>query len=173
MKAQIKPRPYLENRTHLHTVIPLSVPFVILVDPSDVCNFQCKFCPTGDRQLMKATPGRNYGFMDFDLYKKIVDDICGFESPIKILRLYKDGEPLLHPRFTEMVRYAKEKKCAERIDTTTNASRLSPELNVKIVKAGLDRINISIYGMNDGQFRDFSKAKDQRDCSPLSFSFSE
>lgn len=157
MKARIKPRIDLENRTKLETVIPLNVPFIIFVDPSDVCDFQCKFCPTADRALMKNTPGRNYGLMDFELYKKIVDDICEFERPIKVLRLYKDGEPLLHPRFAEMVRYAKEKKCAERIDTTTNASRLSPQKNVEIIEAGLDRINVSIYGVTREQYLEFSK----------------
>lgn len=159
MKAKIKPRIDLENRTDLETVIPLSVPFIINVDPTDVCNFRCKFCPTADRALMRTTPGRNFGLMDFALYQKIIDDICQFERPIKVLRLYKDGEPLLHPKFPEMVRYAKDKKSSERIDTTTNASRLSPELNLKLADAGLDRINISIYGMNEAQYKDFSKAK--------------
>ena len=86
MQAEIKPRIDLKNRTRLETVIPLSVPFIINVDPADVCNFQCKFCPTGDRKLIRNTPGRNHGLMDFDLYKKIIDDIGEFEKPIKVLR---------------------------------------------------------------------------------------
>ncbi len=159
MKAKIKPRIDLENRTKLETVIPLSVPFIINVDPSDMCNFQCKFCPTGDRKLMKNTPGRNHGIIDFELYKKIVDDICEFEKHIKVLRLYKDGEPLLHPKFVEMIRYAREKKCAERIDTTTNASLLTQQKNLEIIEAGLDRINISIEGINSEQYKEFSDYK--------------
>ena len=111
MKAIIKPRIDLDNRTKLDKVIPLSTPFIINVDPSDKCNFQCKFCPTGDRVLMRNTPGRNFGTMSLDLFKKIVDDICDFEQPIKVLRLYKDGEPLLNKNFGEMIRYAKLKKC--------------------------------------------------------------
>jgi radical SAM protein with 4Fe4S-binding SPASM domain len=158
MKAKIKPRIDLENRTKLETVIPLSVPFVIFVDPSDVCNFRCKFCPTSDTDLMRRV-GRSLKVMDFELYKKIIDDICEFEKPIKVLRLYKDGEPLLNPRFAEMVRYAKDKKCAEKIDTTINASLLNPKKNLEIIKAGLDRINISIEGINAQQYLDFSNYK--------------
>jgi MoaA/NifB/PqqE/SkfB family radical SAM enzyme len=157
MKAQIKPRIDLKNRTKLETVIPLGVPFIINVDPSDVCNFQCRFCPTGDRALMKKTSGRNHGVMDFGLYKKIIDDICTFEKPIKVLRLYKDGEPLLNPRMAEMIGYARRKKCCERIDTTTNAALLNPRKNIEIIDAGLDRINISIEGVNAAQYRDFSR----------------
>lgn len=158
MKAKIKPRIVLENRTKLETVIPLSVPFAINVDPSDICNFQCKFCPTADRKLIKTISGRNH-MMDFELYKKIIDDICEFEEPIKVLRLYKDGEPLLNPKFPEMVRYAKEKKCAKTIDTTTNASLLTPEKSLAIIEAGIDRINISIEGVNNEQYSEFSKYK--------------
>lgn len=139
-------------------VIPLSVPFVIFVDPSDLCNFTCKFCPSGDIELMKKV-GRSRKIMDFELYKKIIDDIREFEKPIKTLRLYKDGEPLLNPRFADMVRYAKEKKCAERIDTTTNASLLTPERNLEIINAGLDRINISIVGVSANQYLKFCNYK--------------
>jgi MoaA/NifB/PqqE/SkfB family radical SAM enzyme len=159
VKAEIKPRIDLINRTKLETVIPLSVPFIINADPSDSCNFQCKFCPTGDRKLMKSTPGRSHGVMDFNLYKKIIDDICEFEKPIKVLRLYKDGEPLLNPRLAEMIKYAKENKCSERIDTTTNASLLNATKNIEIIDAGLDRINISIEGINAAQYLDFSRYK--------------
>jgi len=155
MKAKIKPRITSENRTRLETVIPLNVPFVIFVDPSDLCNFRCKFCPSSDLELMKRV-GRPRKTMDFELYKKIINDICEFEKPIKVLRLYKDGEPLLNPRFAEMVKYAKEKKCAEKIDTTTNASLLNPKRNLEIIEAGLDRINISIEGVNEKQYFDFS-----------------
>lgn len=158
MKSKIKPRIDLENRTKLETVIPLSVPFVIFVDPSDLCNFRCKFCPTGDTELMKKV-GRSLKVMDFELYQKIIDDICEFEKPIKVLRLYKDGEPLLNPRFAEMIRYAKEKKCSERIDTTTNASLLNPKINLEIIEAGLDRINVSIEGVNEKQYLEFSNYK--------------
>lgn len=159
MKAQIKPRIDLLNRTKLETVIPLDVPFIINVDPADTCNFQCKFCPTGDRVLMKRTVGRNYGAMDFGLYKKIVDNICEFDKPIKVLRLYKDGEPFINRRMVDMISYAKDKGCAERIDTTTNAALLNPKINMEIIDAGIDRINISIEGVNAQQYKEFSKSK--------------
>lgn len=159
MKAQFKPRIFSGERPKLEEHIPLDVPFIINVDPADICNLQCVFCPTGDRNLMRKTDGRYFGLLDFSLFQKIVNDICEFERPLKVLRLYKDGEPLLHPQFPEMVRYAKEKGCADIVDTTTNASRLSPELGEKIIEAGLDSVNISVYGMNSEQYQNFSKAR--------------
>ncbi|MCT7509566.1 radical SAM protein [Aliarcobacter cryaerophilus] len=156
MKAEIKPRIELENRTKLETVIPLSTPFVIFVDPADSCNFKCSFCPTGDTELMKKV-GRPFKVMNFELYKKIINDICEFDKPIKVLRLYKDGEPLLNKKLPEMIKYAKDKGCAQKIDTTTNASLLTHETSLKLIEAGLDRINISIEGVNKEQYKSFSK----------------
>jgi MoaA/NifB/PqqE/SkfB family radical SAM enzyme len=106
---------------------------------------------------MKNTVGRNHGLMEFELYKKIIDDICEFEEKVKVIRLYKDGEPLLNPHFADMIKYAKQSGCCERVDTTTNASLLTHDLSDKIIAAGLDRINISIEGVNEQQYLDFSK----------------
>lgn len=158
MKAKIKPRIELENRTKLEEVIPIESPYLVFLDPSDICNFQCKFCPTGDRDLIKKV-GRRPQLMDFDLYKKIIDDLCEFEKPIKVLRLYKDGEPLLHPRFADMVRYAKERNCALQVDTTTNASLLNPEKNLELIDAGLDKVFISVEGLSEGAYKDFAGYK--------------
>jgi len=153
---KIKPRIDLENRTKLQTVLPLSTPFIINIDPSDTCNFQCKFCPTGDRELMKNTVGRNKGSIDFNLYKKIIKDIKEFDKPIKVIRLYKDGEPFMNSKIVDMISYAKDSGCCERIDTTTNGTFLNPLINKAIIKAGLTRINISIEGINSKQYKDFS-----------------
>lgn len=159
MKAQLKPRIDLHDRHELKDMIPLRTPYVIHIDPSDICNFHCKFCPSGDRKLMKDTSGRGHGIMDLELYKKLIDGICEFEDKVKIIRLYKEGEPLMNPQFAEMVRYAKTSGCCERVDTTTNASLLTPELSLSIIDAGLDRINISVEGMNAEQYADFSGYK--------------
>lgn len=155
MKAEIKPRIQLENREPLADNIPMETPWVVFVDPSDACNFRCRFCPTGDRVLMKRV-GRPLRVMGFELYKHVIDSICAFDRPIKVLRLYKDGEPLVNKDFARMVRYGKESGCCERVDTTTNASLLSPARNLRIIDAGLDRINISIEGVNAEQYKDFS-----------------
>ena len=156
MKAEWKPRIDLKNRTKLETVIPLSTPFIIFIDPCDKCNFQCKFCPTGNRELMKNTPGRDHGIMEWNLYKKLIDDLDEFNSPVKVIRLYKDGEPLINPRFADMVKYAKISAKCLRVDTTTNASLLTKKIADDIIDAELDRINISIEGVSSEKYREFS-----------------
>lgn len=158
MKAQIKPRINREGRTRLEEVIPLSTPFVLFVDPSSACNFRCKFCPNGNTALIRET-GRWQGPMDFALYRKIVDDLKEFDEPLKVLRLYKDGEPFLNKRFADMVRYARENGVTRSIDTTTNGSLLDLENIKPVLDAGIDRINISVDGLSSEKFVEFAGAK--------------
>ena len=158
MKAKYEPRIDLNNRTRLETVIPKDTPFVVFVDPSDACNFKCRFCPTSDRNLMKEV-GRPWKQMSYELFTKIANDMAGFPNKVKVLRLYKDGEPLLNKRLADMVKYAKDVGAAERIDTTTNASLLTKVRGKALVDAGLDRINISIYGTTNDHYTNFSGVK--------------
>ncbi|MCP9775682.1 radical SAM/SPASM domain-containing protein [Cyanobium sp. WAJ14-Wanaka] len=150
-----KPRIDLKNRTKLETVLPLSTPFVIFIDPSDACNFKCSFCPTGDSELMKEV-GRPLKQLDWELYVKIIDDLHCFDEKVKVIRLYKDGEPLLNKKLANMVKYAKNSGYCDRVDTTTNASLLTADVGIELAEAGLDRINISIEGMNEEQYMKFS-----------------
>jgi len=158
MKAEYAPRIDLKNRTALETVIPLDTPLVLFLDPSDACNFKCKFCPTSDRSLMKQV-GRPWRTMKMDVFEKIVSDMKSFSKPIEVFRLYKDGEPLLNKNFANMIKIAKQEGVCNRVDTTTNASLLTPEKGEQLVEAGLDRINISIEGISDEQYKNFSDVK--------------
>ena len=58
MKAKAIPRIDLHNRIELKNALPLRTPYVIYIDPCDTCNFRCKFCPSGNPELMKKTRGR-------------------------------------------------------------------------------------------------------------------
>jgi radical SAM protein with 4Fe4S-binding SPASM domain len=156
MKAQIKPRINLEGRTPLQDVIPLATPFVLFIDPASSCNFQCTFCPTGDRELIKGT-GRYQGVMDFDLFRKIIDELALFPESLKVLRLYKDGEPLLNKNLAKMVAYAKQSGRIPYIDTTTNGTLIEPDRVGPLIEAGLDKINISVDGMTPEQYLRFTK----------------
>nr|VFK23337.1 MAG: radical SAM additional 4Fe4S-binding SPASM domain-containing protein [Candidatus Kentron sp. MB]VFK28470.1 MAG: radical SAM additional 4Fe4S-binding SPASM domain-containing protein [Candidatus Kentron sp. MB]VFK74265.1 MAG: radical SAM additional 4Fe4S-binding SPASM domain-containing protein [Candidatus Kentron sp. MB] len=155
MKAKIKPRINLEDRTPLQEVIPLATPFVVFIDPASACNFLCPFCPTGHRDMIAET-SRYQGVMKLPLFRKVIDDLVEFDLPIKVLRMYKDGEPLLNKNLAEMIAYAKNSAQVEYIDTTTNGSLMTPERMGPVLEAGLDKINISVDGMNREQYRKFT-----------------
>ncbi len=157
MKAKIGTR-YHKNRTELQTVIPLKTPFILYLDPSSACNLCCSFCPCGGahKDLWTEEKKNSVCVMDFDLYKKIIDDCQGFPDKIRVLRLYKEGEPLVNKRLPEMIEYARKSGQFETIDFTTNGTLLNPEVNRKLVEAGLSRINISVEALDAKGYKDIS-----------------
>ena len=158
MRAKRIPRIDIQDRDELRAVLPLRTPMIIYIDPCDTCNFRCKFCPTGNLELMKKTKGRLHGPMELSIFRGLIDSLAEFDDPIRTVRLYKEGEPLVNPRFADMVAYAKASPHVKRVDTTTNAALLTPERSRAILDAGLDRLNISVEGMDAAQYLDFSGA---------------
>jgi len=147
-----------QNRQHLQDVLPLITPFVVYIDPTNVCNFRCKFCPTGDPSLLEQV-GRTHASMSLDHFKKTIDDLREFPDRLKLLNLYKDGEPLVNKHFPAMVKYAREARIAERIWTKTNGSLLGPEINSQLVDAGLDMICISVEGVSSEAYQKIAGLK--------------
>ncbi len=140
-----------QKRENLVEVIPLPMPYVVYIEPTNACNFKCAFCPTGDPDLLRKV-GRKTATMDLPLFKKVIDEIKASGEKIRLLSLYKDGEPLLNPHFTDMVSYARDSGITSRIWTKTNGALLNPELNRKIVDSGLTWIGISVEAINEQKY---------------------
>jgi len=130
-------------RLPLHKVIPLSTPLALFIDTGNGCNLKCSFCPTGDKDLLRKV-GRQVKVMSIELFRKIIDDLRSFENKIKIINLYKDGEPLVNRHFPEMVRELKASKVAEKITTKTNGLLITGDNFLDIANCGLDEIGISV-----------------------------
>jgi radical SAM protein with 4Fe4S-binding SPASM domain len=146
------------ERQPLHEVLPLSAPFVIYIDPTNKCNFRCKFCPTGDKELLRKV-GRPERGMSLELFKKIVDDLKAFPSKLKLANVYKDGEPLLNRHFPEMIGYLKDANVVEKIWTKTNGALLKPHLNRALVAAGLDLVCISVEAVDAAGYLEIANAR--------------
>ena len=136
------------GRHDLVNEIPLSTPYVIQIDPANICNFKCRFCPTGVLKSGISGNSKQKGLLDFEVLKKVINDLSGFDSAIKCVKLWKDGEPLLNPNLADMIKYVKCSGMVEKIELTTNGSLLTPELSHEIVEAGLNRIIISLEGLS-------------------------
>jgi len=153
MKAKIKSKLRLHERVALQDVIPLETPYLLYVDPSSLCNFKCKFCPTGHKDLLNDS---NYqrGLLSLELFKKMIQDLKKFKHPLKVLRMNKIGEPLLNKNLCEMIKYAKDSGNVDYIDLATNGSLFTYDLMQELVSSGLDRLNISVEGINKKQYLD-------------------
>ncbi len=133
------------ERHQLQEVIPLKTPYTISIDPCNLCNFKCNFCAI---QYKKEKVYFKKQFMDMRLFQKIIDDLKQFPEKLKVLRITGNGEPLLNPDLCDMIQYAKDAKIADFIEMITNGSRLHPDLNQRLIDSGIDRIRISIEGID-------------------------
>lgn len=147
-----------KERKFLPDVIPLPAPFVMFIEPTNICNFECKFCPTGNKELLKNCSRPN-GFMPLELFKKLVDDLKEFPEKIKLINLWKDGESFLHPDFPEMCQYLGQANVTERFIARTNGTRLDPEFCKKIIASGINEIGISVEAVSDEKYFQLTRRK--------------
>lgn len=136
-----------ENRNKLEEVIPLSTPFSLFIDVCNLCNFRCNFC------AMQSNGQEQHSFkkqmMEKELFQKIVNDLSEFPEKLKVIRMSGNGEPTLNPHLPEMIKYIKDKNVADFVETSTNGSCLSPELNQRLIDSGVDRIRISVEALDE------------------------
>ncbi len=120
-------------------------PYTISVEPTTSCNLRCPECPSG---LRKFT--RNTGMISLELYREIIDQL---HPDLFYLILYFQGEPYLNPLFFHMAEYAGKKKIYTA--TSTNAHFLTDHLARKTVESGLDRIIISLDGLDQETYEKY------------------
>jgi sulfatase maturation enzyme AslB (radical SAM superfamily) len=109
-------------------------PDIVQIESTNLCNAKCVFCPRDEMH-------RRQGVMDFDLYRKVVDECAALG--ITHVRVHNYGEPFLDKTLVEKVRYAKSKGIAE-VGMISNGSLITEDLARGMIDAGLDAINISV-----------------------------
>jgi len=113
--------------------VPL--PIRLWIEPTSFCNLRCIMCPNKD------IPKSEKGFMEFSLFKKIIDEVSTFVHDIN---LFHRGESLLHPGIFKMIKYAKDKGLSTRLNT--NATLLNEKKSYEILESGLDFLSFSFDG---------------------------
>lgn len=136
----------------LADILPLSAPLSLHIDPANLCNLKCAFCPTGHPDLLRKV-GRPRGLMDLELFTKVIRDLKGFPQRLQRLHLYKDGEPFLNPALGQMIDVAASSRVADSVEVTTNGLMLTPQHGAEFAKAGLDWIRVSVYATSAHEYR--------------------
>src|SRR5436309_2790519 len=108
------------------------------LEPVGQCNLRCQMCPIQFRQ-----DGPPYGppaFMKFEVFTRVIDEL----TSLRELHLQGLGEPMMHPRFADMVAYATRRGI--RVTTNSNLTLLNPQRAERCVTSGLDAVHVSIDG---------------------------
>ncbi|MBU1088063.1 MAG: radical SAM protein [Candidatus Omnitrophica bacterium] len=114
-------------------------PQIVVIDPYHRCNANCVHCWVHTPSIKHPQE-----FLDrkltFEAFKSIADDLSDLYTDLMIFQ--GDGEPLLHERFFDMVKYGRDKG----IDVSffTNGILLNKEVAKKAVDFGVSEIFCSL-----------------------------
>ena len=111
----------------------------IYIEITNSCNFNCSFC---------FQTGRAKAFMSPEDFRAICQKIKPFTSYIYLHVL---GEPLLHPRFEEILQIAAENEL--NVNITTNGSLIARKKEI-LLRNNVRQINISLHDAEENVEKD-------------------
>lgn len=118
----------------IQRMITYDFPQHIFLETTSACNLKCRLCPrTAGNTLV--------GHMDFELFKKIVNEANQYGPRTFCLHLF--GEPLLAPRFIDEIYYIKQINPKNTIVLTTNGTVLDEKIAEAMVKTPVDKMAVS------------------------------
>ncbi len=115
------------------------------VEPVNICNLSCPECPTGLKILH-----RNKGAVSLDLFKSIIHQVSKHTF---LVNLYFQGEPFMHIKLFDLIRYAKSRGML--VSTSTNGLFITASKADKIVESGLDEIYVSLDGVTQEVYQKY------------------
>lgn len=121
-------------------------PLHVDIEITNACNLRCCMC---ERNMMK----RKVGYMDFGLFRSIIDQCAEFDIYSVKLNLW--GESVLHPDFFKMIEYAKGRGVHTQFNT--NATFVTADVIKRLISSGLDRITISVESVMKEMYEDIRK----------------
>ena len=115
------------------------LPTIIIIDVTNSCNLRCPVCP------VTISMHRKRGLMSLEVFKRIIDDFAPIAEKPAIYFNFS-GEPTLNDALPELIAYAHQ----HGHDTflSTNATRLDQDMCDRLVKSGLDRVNLCMDGFS-------------------------
>jgi len=122
----------------------------VYIEPTSDCNLNCKTC-------VRHSWDEEMGHMDFDVYKKLIDELKEFKHLEKIA-FWGIGEPTYHPEIAEMIALASE--LGVQTQMITNALLLDEKKANAVLDAGLDSIVVSVDGTSPETMADIRSGAD-------------
>src|SRR3989338_1720645 len=97
-------------------------PAMVVMEITNTCNLECVHCPYVFISKRKDYLPRH---MSWELYKKIAEEVSLHKGVL--FRFVCDGEPTMHPRFLDMIKFAKTKGISP-VNFVTNGTLLNDEM---------------------------------------------
>lgn len=113
---------------------------------TNACNLDCSHCAYG---TIKRQDDFKPSYLDWDVFTRLADEIA--DHPGAILRFTCDGEPMLHPRFLDMVGYAKNLGLRP-ATLNTNGTLLTDDRIDRLLELEIDVVEVSMNSFSPGSY---------------------
>lgn len=123
------------------------MPTFVSVEPASVCQLRCPECPVGVSNSSLTGKGRagvSSPYLSLEVWRRTLDEIKQWALTVQF---YFQGEPLLNSHLPDMI--AEAHRAGLYTVLSTNAQALTPEMAEALVRAGLDRIIVSMDGLSE------------------------
>jgi radical SAM protein with 4Fe4S-binding SPASM domain len=127
-------------------------PPYLLIEPNAACNLKCPMCFQIDKTFTRKP---FMGIMKWDLFTKVVDEAN--EIGVGAITLASRGEPLMHPRISDMLNYISKKDNIFELKINSNGSFLTEELCHEIFKSKVTTFVISADHYEKKTFEELRK----------------
>jgi radical SAM protein with 4Fe4S-binding SPASM domain len=135
----------VETSIYFKPAHPWGLPTHLQIEPTNRCNLRCALCP------VTAGLDRPSGYMDFNLYKKFIDEVGDY---VFLILLWDWGEPFLNPSIYEMISYAKQKGIKLVSSTNGHLFKDREQAN-KLIASGLDSIIFAVDGISQETYEPY------------------
>ena len=122
-------------------------PLFVSVEPANICQLRCPACPVGLRDVEMSRSRDVERTMSPDVWHRVLSEI---RDTAWVVQFYFQGEPLLNKDLPQMIAEAHDAGIYTIV--STNAQAMTEQMAEKLVKAGLDRIIISMDGLTEESY---------------------
>lgn len=127
-----------------------SYPPALYIEPASYCNYRCPMCARNHKAA-----GNTNGYMDFDLFKKMIDEMA---EHIYFLLIFGYGEPFLNRDLLKMIRLAKQHDLF--VVLGTNGSLLTKEKVDEMMEDPPDMIVFSLDSLDEETYKKYRTGGD-------------
>lgn len=110
----------------------------IQIELASICNLRCVMCYQHDKSFSSKSNGY-MGYMDFNLFKKIIDEV---EGNMEAITFASRGEPTLNKDLGKFLKYCENKFLG--IKLNTNATMFNEKIINMLLSSDLETLVLSI-----------------------------
>lgn len=103
---------------------------------SNICNFNCSFCPSSFKDGSKR-------YLEYSKYIQVIDTLIDSDTSKTVWFQFTGGEPTLYPKLFSLLKYIKEK--GGNTSMISNGSRTTRWWNELALEGSLDRLYLSYH----------------------------